>query len=156
MGWCGLASPLVPQRSHTFHPCIKPLNSVRLPQIRPNLRDHLPLCMCMGLVRQSFFVAFVVPNAGPTCNLINAAAALMQLLGLLPHCMSPNWPCILLIQVPQLRAQLFRLVPFLPLRHPLLPPWGCLCRNGCGWYPPRTVRLGPRRSSFLLRCAGLR
>ena len=130
MGWCGPAKPLSPPRFHTFphqilfalrgvilpgkcliHRCIPHFGSTTsLPNPPPFRRRVVLLC---------FFVAYAAQSADLTCSSISAAAALKQLFTLLPPCMFPNWFSTTVIQVPQMRAQPFRLLllAMLPLRH---------------------------------------
>ena len=108
LGWCGPAKPLRPPRFHTFphqiliHRCTPRFGSTTSRPTPPPPRRRVVLLW--------FFVAFAVLNVDPTCSIINAAAALMQLFMLLPPCMSPNWASTTVIQAPHLRAQPLRLV----------------------------------------------
>ena len=136
MGRCGPAKPLSPPRFHTFphqilfalrgvifpgkcliHRCIPHFGSTTSLPTPPSFRRRVVLLW--------FFVAYAAQSADLTCSSISAAAALKQLFTLLPPCMFPNWFSTTEIQVPQMRAQPFRLVlallalllAMLPLRH---------------------------------------
>ena len=144
MGGCGPAKPWSPPRFHTFsnqiltawrgviflvmcqiHLCTLHSASITSPLTPPprlptRLRPFVGL-MARRLVLPWFFVAYAAQSADLTCSSISAAAALKQLFTLLPPCMFPNWFSTTVIQVPQMRAQPFRLVlallAMLPLRH---------------------------------------
>ena len=169
MGWCGRAKPWSLPRFHTFsnhflfavlgvsrlviflaprqiHHCMPHSASTTLPPTPPPrlllLRCRLPrLPLVRRVVAQRLsFALFVALSAAtarhPTANAKDVPTSLFTILS---RRTAPIWVRSLIIQVPQLGARPLRLFVLIQ---------GSPCRNGCVWYPHRTVKQDPLISLF--------
>ena len=182
MGWCGPAKHLSLPRSHIFpyqgltarrgvyfglyriHRCMRHCGSTTSLLIPPPLRSLRLLRLLLPPSRplpRRCFVVYAVLSANqvssPMANAKGAAIPPLTIL-LLGTRRSSLKDLRGVIQVLHLKAQLLQLVRRFLRILLLLLSWGSPCRNGRGWYPHRTVKQGPQRSSFFLlfHCAGLR